>query len=164
MAKLKFKETQRYRHWEVIALLAILSLGTAIRLIVTLLSDHPKNEDGLLLGAFLLGSLLIALFYFLRLKLEVKVNRKGIKYSIYPWLSRKQKIKWEDVKSFELVDLPEPAALSGWSIQYGVLTHGCDMGNHRGISLGLRNGERYFLSIDDLEELEDILEKLFEEE
>lgn len=164
MAKLKFKETQRYRHWEVIALLAILTLGTAARLVVTALSGASGNDNNFFLGAFLLAGLLITLIYFLKVKMKVKVDDKGVKYSIYPWQNSKRKIKWEDVQNFEIVELPEQAALSGWTVQYGSRTRGWNMGNHRGLRIDLRNGEEYFLSIENLDDLEDILDKIFDHE
>ena len=161
MAKLKFKETQRYRHWEVIALLAILAVGTLIRLVTTIVSGGTENGSNLLLGIFLFISLLSILIYFLNVKMKVKVDDKGIKYSIYPWQKSKQKIKWEEVANFEIVELPEPAAMSGWSVQYGSRTRGWNMGNHRGLSLDLHNGEHYFLSIDRLDDLENTLARIF---
>jgi hypothetical protein len=163
MAKLKFKETQRYKHWEVIALLAILTLGTAIRLVVTTVSGEAGDNGNLFLGIFLLASLLLTLGYFLKVKMKVKVDTKGVKYSIYPWQKSKQKIKWEEVENFEIIELPEQAALSGWSVQYGSRTRGWNMGKNRGLQLNLRNGERYFLSIENLDDLENILEEIFEE-
>lgn len=162
MAKLKFKETQRYRHWEVIVLLAILTAGTAIRLVVTTFSGSSTGNNNFLLGIFLLVSLALILGYFLKVKMEVKVNRKGVKYSIYPWQTNKHKIKWEEVDSFEIVDLAEPAALSGWSVQYGSRMRGWNMGNHRGLRLYLHNGESYFLGIDNLDDLEHTLGEIFE--
>lgn len=161
MAKLKFKETQRYKHWEVIAILAILTLGTAFRLVATAISDTVSDDGNLMLGIFLLVSLVLMLVYFLKVKMKVKVNDKGVKYSIYPWQHSKQKIKWEDVSNFEIIELPEHAALSGWSIQYGSRLRGWNMGNPRGIRLDLRNGEHYFLSINNLDDLENILDKIF---
>ncbi len=162
MAKLKFKETQRYRHWEVIALLAILSLGTAVRLVVTTVSGEAASNGNLFLGIFLLASLVLTLAYFLKVRMKVKVDKKGVKYSIYPWQNSKQKIRWEEVENFEIVELPEQAALSGWSVQYGSRTRGWNMGKNRGLRLDLRNGEHYFLSIENLDDLEDILDEIFD--
>jgi len=121
MAKLKFKETQRFRHWEVIALLAILSLGTAIRLAVSAVSDASTDGSTILLGIFLLVSLLLTLTYFLKVKMKVRVDSKGIKYSIYPWNKNKHKIKWKDVENIEIIDSPEQAALSGWFVNTAVV-------------------------------------------
>lgn len=162
MAKLKFKETQRYRHWEVIALLAILTLGTAVRLIVTTVSGEAASNGNLFLGIFLLASLLLMLAYFIKVRMKVKVDKKGVKYSIYPWQKSKQKIKWEEVENFEIVEMPEQAALSGWSVQYGSRMRGWNMGNKRGLKLDLRNGDHYFLSINNLDDLENILDEIFE--
>lgn len=164
MAKIKFKETQRYRHWEVIALLAILTLGTAVRLTYTAIAGGQGTLSNLTLGAFLLVSLLIALVYLLKVKMKIKVNRKGIKYSIYPWQNSKRKIRWEEVDQFQIVDLPEQAALSGWNVQYGSTLRGWNMGKRRGIRIDLRNGEHYFLGVQNLDELEDTLEELFDQD
>lgn len=164
MAKSKFKETQRYQHWEVIALLAILSLGTAIRLVTTAISSTPGDINNLMLGVFLLVSMSLMLVYFLKVRMKVKVDDKGVKYSIYPWQKSKHKIKWEDVVNFEIINLSEQTALSGWTVQYGSRTRGWNMGNHRGLRLDLRNGENYFLSINNLEDLEDILDTIFKRE
>lgn len=164
MAKLKFKETQRYRHWEVIALLAILTLGTATRLVVTAVSGNTGTESNFFLGIILLVGLLVTLIYFLKVKMKVIVDNKGVKYSIYPWQHSKQKIKWKDVENVEIVELPEQAALSGWSVQYGSRARGWNMGNHRGLRIDLHNGEHYFLSIDNIDDLEDTLDKIFDRE
>lgn len=162
MAKIKFKETQRYRHWEVIALLAILTLGTVVRLTYTAVAGGQGESGNITMGAFLLVSLLVAMVYLLKVKMKVKVNRKGIKYSIYPWQHSTRKISWDEVDQFEIVDLPEQAAMSGWNVQYGSALRGWNMGNRRGIRIDLRNGEHYFLGVNDLDQLEDTLEELFE--
>ncbi|MCB0630705.1 MAG: hypothetical protein R2824_31665 [Saprospiraceae bacterium] len=164
MAKIKFKETQRYRHWEVIALLAILTLGTAIRLTYTAIVGGQGQLSNLTMGSLLLISLLVAMIYLLKVKMIVKVDKKGIKYSIYPWQNSKRRIHWEEVDQFEIVDLPEQAAMSGWNVQYGSSLRGWNMGNRRGIRIDLRNGEHYFLGVNDLDQLEDTLGELFEEE
>lgn len=156
MAKSKFKETQRYQHWEVIALLAILSMGTAIRIISTAFSADYATEN-VWAGILLLISLLLFLAFFVMFRMTVKVNAKGINYSMFPWSASRHKIKWKDVHSFEIVELPEQAAFSGWSVQYGTLTRGWNMGNRRGLRLDLHNGECHFLGINNIEALKKTL-------
>ena len=164
MAKLKFKETQRYQQWEVITLLALLSFGTAIRLGMTLISGGQSSSDNVLFGSLLLLSLLLMLAFFLKVRMKVKINAKGVNYSIFPWESNKQKIKWIDVASYELVNPPAQTAFSGWAVQYGCRTRGWNMGSGRGLRLHLQNGENYFLSIDNLHELEQTLEEIFDQQ
>lgn len=164
MAKIKFKETQRYRHWEVIALLAILTLGTATRLVYTAVAGSQGQFSSLTMGIFLLISLLVAMIYLLKVKMKIKVSEKGIKYSISPWQNSKRKIRWEEVDQFEIVDLPEQAALSGWNVQYGSTLRGWNMGNRRGMRIDLNNGEHYFLGVRNLDELEDTLDEIFDQD
>lgn len=164
MAKSKFKETQRFQNWGVLGLLAVLTLGTTIRLGASIISGAESQSHNIILGGLLLVSLLAILAYFIKVRMKVKVNEKGIKYSIYPWQSNKQKISWEEVKNYEIVDLPQQAALSGWAVQYGMHSRGWNMGSNRGLHLELRNGECYFLSIKNLDELEDTLEEIFEKQ
>ncbi len=157
MKNREFKETQRFRDWSVLLLLVFFIVGLLYRTFESLLEPGPVSPSIYLLFVFLLG---MVLFYFLSLRLFLKVDEKGVKYQFFPLHSGKHRIRWEEVKDFRVVQVSPDAAIAGWTVGFGPEKRFSVTGRRSGLKLDLRNGEQIFLGTRHPEQLKDALRKL----
>jgi hypothetical protein len=161
MAQLKYKETQRLRQWDLMALIGIVIVSGVFALIQVLLNG-PANRNILLLMA--LGILILSgVFYYLNsIQLIAKYNKKSIKLSMMPVGTVKRKIKWEDVITSEIVELPRE---SRWTIWNAQLTSLDKLVSNQGsicLHLKLKNNEEINIGCSNPQELKDFVDSLKE--
>ncbi|MDX1667269.1 MAG: hypothetical protein R3350_08570 [Saprospiraceae bacterium] len=156
----KFKETQRFRKWELFAVLAVLSGGALFRTVQILYTQGLSSPREIMIGLSALLVLGVSIYILSRLRATVKVGKKGITYKVEPWYPQKEKIKWKEIQSCKIIDLSPLASLSGWAVHFDSRERGFNFGNNKGVILRLQNGERYFLGIRDLETLKPILKEM----
>ncbi|HKK79109.1 MAG TPA: hypothetical protein VJ933_05740, partial [Phaeodactylibacter sp.] len=104
----------------------------------------PESQLILLKSVFFLLLLLGVLAYLLSIRLSVKVDEKKIKYQFFPLHYKKQKIYWEEVESYEIVNPPLPTQLSGWGVHFWERMF-C-VNRNAGLRLQLKDGQRIFIS------------------
>lgn len=155
--KIHHKETQRFRAWEIISLLALLIVLTLYRLYTTIGQTGVEQELFLLKASLILVTLGGLLTFLLSIRLVLKVDGNQIKYQYYPLHYRKQKIAWEDVEDYEVVDLPFTAQLNGWALHYGERIFSAN--RRAGLRLYLRDGQRLFISCKNPEALRKVLQQ-----
>ncbi|MBK9982526.1 MAG: hypothetical protein IPP15_08885 [Saprospiraceae bacterium] len=121
MAQIKYKETQRLRQWDLMLLIGTLITLGIMGLVQVLKSAEPNRN--LLLGMALVILILSGLFYYFNsIRLIARYNEKNIKLSMLPVGTVKRKIKWEDVASSEIVELPSESKLHEWNSMLSSLT------------------------------------------
>ncbi len=155
-----YKEEQRFRRWEVFALLALLLVGASYHFAELLLSGAYDNL--LLITQYLLITLMLtgALAYLSSIRLSLRIEEAGIRYQFYPLHYRKHRVKWEDIKSFEFIDTPFAAELSGWAVRMGTWERTFSVSGRTGISLNLKNGEQLFIGTQHPDELKAALDNI----
>lgn len=144
MSKKLFKEKQQFNGWEIIALVTLLMVGVAYKLISELV--QPSESFWLTLGLSigilsLLGGILK---YLLNLRLNIKVNKKHISFSMPPYQSGKEKIKWKDVAVCEVVKTPLLAQWHGGNINFNHEKR-YSFNGRNGVHIATKNGEKYFI-------------------
>lgn len=160
MSKTQFKEEQRFRRWEVFALLVVLMISASYHFVELYLSG--VYESYFLTLQYALITVIIAgpLAYLLSIRLILKIDEEGIKYQYFPWHYRKHKIKWEEIEHFEFINTPVLAELSGWAVRLGTWERMFSVSGRTGLSLSLKNGEQLFIGTKHPEELKDALARL----
>ncbi|MCB0557442.1 MAG: hypothetical protein H6573_10200 [Lewinellaceae bacterium] len=145
MNKTCYKEEQRFRRWEVFALLALLMIGASYHFIDLYLSGG--NDPLLLTLQYILIALILTgtLAYLWSIRLILKIDKEGIQYQFFPLHYRKHKIKWEEIENIEFIDTPLSAELSGWAVRLGTWERMFSVSGRTGLSLILKNGQQLFL-------------------
>lgn len=161
MAQIKYKETQRLRQWDIMVLLGSLIVLGVIGLIQVLMSSQP-NRNLLLITA--LGILILSgLFYYLNsIRLIARYNEKSIKLSMLPVGTVKRKIKWEDVVSSEIVELPSESRWDEWNTLFSSLTNLTSRSGNTCLHLTLKNNEEINIGCSDPKQLEEFVEQVKE--
>ncbi|MCB0572776.1 MAG: hypothetical protein KDC66_23570 [Phaeodactylibacter sp.] len=145
MNKTCYKEVQRFRRWEIIALLLFLLAGTTYHFFK--LNGESTYNQSLLALQYVLIVLFIggSLAYLISIRLVLKIDDKKIRYQFYPWHYRKHEVRWEEVDSCEVLDTPAAAELSGWSVRVGTWERSFTVSGRRGLLLSLKDGRQLFL-------------------
>lgn len=154
--KEKYKETQRSRKTEV-WILVVIFLGLVV---YNALRDLPYQQDtGKLAFTFTTYLVIILaavalLWYYNSIQFTLTINEKGIRYKYFPWHSRKERIKWEDIAAYELVKTPKWGAMSGWNVSYDLRETVYTCSGYNGLRIHLKNGRTIFLGTQHFDELE----------
>src|SRR5689334_11215489 len=121
MAQIKYKETQHLRQWDLMVLLGLLIIFGVIGLVQFMMTTQPNRNLLLImsLGILILSGLF---YYFNSIRLIARYNEKTIKLSMLPVGTVKRKIKWEDVATSEIVELPSESRLQEWNSLFSSLS------------------------------------------
>src|SRR4030095_11493806 len=161
MAQFKYKETQRLRRWDLMALLGVLIVLGVMGLVQVLSSTEPNRS--LLLIMALLTLLFSGLFYYFNsIRLITKYNEKSIKLSMLPIGTVKRKIKWEDVTTSEIVELPDESRLQEWNALFSSLSNVVSRHGNTCLQLKLKNNEEINIGCAHPEQLEQFVQQIKE--
>lgn len=160
MAKKIFRENQRYQRWELVTMIAVLIIGLSYRLFD--LQFISGAEDSIPVWNYVLPLLLLitALYFILSLKLSVRITDKHISFKLFPWERKPQKIKWENVAEYNIVETPEPAQWSGWNVNFSQEKMYSVCGR-TGLKLTTTDGEEIFIGSRRLGKLKKAIKKAF---
>jgi len=158
--KIKYKEEQKFTQWWLWLILIgigiIVILGLYKQLIVgEKLGNNPMSDLGLLItSVFVFG--LIAMFWFMRLKTEIDQNE--IRMHFFPFI--KKRVNWKTIKRAEVVNY---GFVGGWGIRLGT-KYGTvyNTKGNKGLAIELLNGKKFLIGTQREDELNKILEKVFE--
>ena len=145
MSKAIYKEVQRFRRWEVFALLAFILLASTYHLLERAWNNSFDHHYLLLQYALIFLLAGGALAYLLSIRLFLKIDDKKIKYQFYPLHYHKQEVEWEEVEECKVVDMPISAELSGWSVRIGTGERSFSVSGRRGLMLYLKDKRQLFI-------------------
>ena len=160
MSKTCYKEEQRFRRWEVFALLAMLMIGASYHFIDLYLSGG--YDLFLLTLQYALVAIILtgALAYLWSIRLVLKIDKESIQYQFFPLHYRKHKLKWEEIEHLEFIEMPVSAELSGWAVRLGTWERMFSVSGRTGLSLSLKNGQQLFIGTQHPEELKAALDRI----
>ena len=149
------KEIQRFRRWEILLPLLLLMGFTIYNIYESMMLPDFRPEAYFWKGVLALLLLGGTLAYLLSIRLLVKVDPEKIKFQYFPVHRKKQKIYWDDVEHFEVLNLPLSVQLSGWGVHVGERMFCVKPGS--GIRLYLKDGQKIFISCKDPEAVAQIM-------
>ena len=160
MSKTCYKEEQRFRRWEVFALLAMLMIGASYHFIDLYLSGG--YDLFLLTLQYALVAIILtgALVYLWSIRLVLKIDKESIQYQFFFLHYRKHKLKWEEIEHLEFIEMPVSAELSGWAVRLGTWERMFSVSGRTGLSLSLKNGQQLFIGTQHPEELKAALDRI----
>ena len=144
MSKKLFKEKQQFKGLEIIVLITFLMVGVAYKLVSELL--QPSSAFWLTIGLSIgiLTILGVALKYVLNLRLKIIVNKNHISFSMPPLQKGKEKIKWEDVTTCEIIKTPLLAQWHGGNINFNN-EKSYTFNGRNGVHIATKNGKAFFI-------------------
>ena len=159
MAQLKYKDEQRLRRWDLMAVIGGL-IVTGVVILIQVVRNGQPNRNFLLVLA--LGVLILSgLFYYLNtLRLIAKYNEKSIKLSMMPIGTVKRKIKWEDVATSEIMDSPKESRWNEWSNQLASLDKVVSGKTNSCLHLKLKNNEEINIGCSNPQALKDFVDSV----
>jgi hypothetical protein len=161
MAQIKYKETQRLRQWDLMVLMALLIIFGITGLIQVLKSSEPNRNLilGLSLGILIMSGLF---YYFNSIRVIARYNEKNIKLSMLPVGTVKRKIKWEDVATSEIVELPSESKLHEWNSLFSSLTKVTSRHGNTCLHLTMKDNEEINIGCSNPKQLEQFVQNVKE--
>jgi len=152
MAKKLFKENQRFKNLEIIIIICLLVAGILNKLLGEVFAPTSNFGLTITLSFLLLGLLSSALYYLYKLRLKVAVNKKHISFSMPPLQKRKEKIKWKNVATCEIIQTPLMAQWHGGNIAFNHEKR-FSLNGRNGVRITTKEGTQYFIGSKNLVEL-----------
>lgn len=148
----QFDEQQRFHGWLLIALIVVLMLGIAYRIVEQ--AELQSVSGGLNLSSLILFEILLgaALAYLLALRVNIHADSRSIQVSKGPLAKERLEINWNDVAVCEIVQTPVLAQWSGANVNLEHEKRYSTCGRN-GLHLVTRNGESVFIGSRKLDEL-----------
>lgn len=150
-----FKEKQVYPFWVVISIAIILGMSPFI-LIDVMEETHYFNKAMFVSSAI---ALLIA-FFFLIIRLKVRIDQYEIRIIFIPFIWRERIIKWSDVKKVEVRKSKSIREFGGWGYRIGKGKRAYTIYGHWGMDITLNNEMHRFIGTQKKCELDAFLKKV----
>jgi len=159
MAQIKYKEEQRLRRWDILAVIGVMILGGLVTLIQVVVNGNPSRN--LLLFTALGILILSGLFYYLNtVRLIAKYTDKSIKLSMMPVGTVKRKIRWSDVLESEIVESPKESRLTEWTNQIASFDKVVSGKTDTCLHLKLKNNEEISIGCNNPAELKEFVQQV----
>lgn len=153
-----FKERQNFNDWLVFMLLGAGFIGAMYGFIKTIaFQDYQLSDLFIYLG--IAAVMAISYWGLKRLQLKVSVNKKRIKYKLFPFHKEAQKIRWDEIASCEVVKTPKAAQWHGGNISYGRESL-ISLTGRNGLSIETKKGKRIFIGCKEVDDLRISLDHL----
>jgi len=153
MSNVLFKEKQRYKDKITIAILVIIALGTLLGALNFITGPDYSIVKCMTLILIAFSTILI-IWWLRKLKLQVAISEKHIKYKMTPFHVKKQKIPWKDVEKCELVKTCAAAQWSGGNITFNHEKR-ITLTGRNGLALQTKQGKNYFIGFQNMDGLQD---------
>lgn len=157
-----FKEEQTYRGTWVMYLVLMLEIPTLILVSVVVLSSESDKQEGVfaLFGIFIIMALAMGLLF--NIKLETRIDEKGIQYKYFPFIKwkhiEKSQIREASVQSFSpLTDH------GGWGIKGNRTTKAFTVMGDTGLLIDLGEKKKVLIGTQKPKELKEFIENWMED-
>lgn len=156
MSKIFFKEKQAYNSKRDLIILGAIDLIIVAKAIIFISSGNYYNASFLLVIASMIGA---SIWWLTRLKMNVTISDKNIKFKIYPLHDDKLSISWKEVEKCEIVETSEAAQWAGGNITFNQEKRFSFTGRN-GLAIKTKKGDYYFIGCRQIGELQTALRKM----
>lgn len=149
MNQVLFKEEQQFRQWWNLLIVITASVSGIVFSIYALyqqiivgkqIGNEPAPNAVL---AILIVFLLIFLWFYLRLKLEVWIDNQGVHYRFFPLIFRERIISVHEIKKYEIRKYSAIRDYGGWGIKKSFRWgRAYNVSGNVGLQLYLTNGKK----------------------
>lgn len=157
-----FKEEQTYRGTWLIYLVVMLELPTLVIVGVLAFTDESNKQEGIIALAAVFCVMALVMGLLLNIKLETRIDEKGIHYKYFPFfkwrLIEKSQIRQAKVESFNpLMDH------GGWGIKGNKTTKAYTVIGDAGLSIDLGEKKKILIGTQKPKELREFIENWMED-
>lgn len=149
MNRTLFKEEQQFRQWwNLLLVLASVVSGIGFSIYALyqqlILGKQVGNEPAPnAVMAILIVFLLLFLWFYLRLKLEVWIDNQGIHYRFFPLIFKERIISFAEIKKYEIRKYSPLLDYGGWGIKKSIRWgRAYNVSGNAGLQLYLNNGKK----------------------
>jgi len=152
MNRALFKEEQQFRQWWNLLIVIASSVSGIVFSIYALyqqlvvgkqVGDEPAPNAVL---AILIVFLLFFLWFYLRLKLEVWIDKLGIHYRFFPLIFKERIISFAEIKKYEIRKYSPLGDYGGWGVKKSIRWgRAYNVSGNTGLQLYLNNGKKVLL-------------------
>ncbi|MFK7935200.1 MAG: hypothetical protein AB8G22_16935 [Saprospiraceae bacterium] len=158
MAKIIFKEKQRFSDRIILIALFIISLTSLLSALKHVSAPTANYANSIfLLVMFIVAS--VSLWWLTRLKLKVAISEDKINYKMSPVHSKKQSILWSKVKKCEIIRTSEAAQWSGGNITFNNEKR-ISLTGRNGLAITTKDGKHYFIGCKNIDGMQQALQKV----
>ena len=156
--KKQFTETQKFTQWWLWLILISIGILPVVGIYKQLylgepMGDKPMSDEGLIVF-FVFVFALIAFFWMIQLR--TKITQQDIKINFFPLTKRA--VKWSEVEKAQIVNY---GFVGGWGIRfwtnYGTVYN---IKGKMGLALELKNGKKFLIGSQKIDELKAFLDSL----
>ena len=135
-----FKEKQVYPFWVVISIAIILGMSPFI--LIDIMEETNYFNKAMFISS---AVALLTAFFFLLIRLKVRIDQYEIRILFIPFIWRNRIIKWSDVKKVEVRKSKSIREFGGWGYRVGKGKRAYTIYGHWGLDITLNNDNHRFV-------------------
>lgn len=159
-----FKEEQTYRGTWVMYLVLMLEIPTLVLVAVIALNSNTDTDkaEGLIALAVVFTIITLVMALIFNLKLETRIDEKGIHYRYFPFIGWRNVLKHQ-IHSAEVISFNPLSDHGGWGIKGNRTTKAYTVLGDKGLSLDLNEKKKIVIGTQKSQELKEFIENWLED-
>lgn len=159
MAKILFKEEQRFTQWWLWLLLIGIGVIPLFGIYNQLIlgedfGDNPMSDMGLVLFSIFIYLMILL---FLSIKLKTVISTNEIYFRFNPFLTKK--VKRDEISSLQIVNY---GFVGGWGIRHSSKFGSVyNIGGNKGLAVKLKSGKKFLIGTQNSIELEAVIKEFY---
>ena len=165
MAKIYFKEEQKFNQWWIWLLIAVCCGIWIWQFVQQIIMGKPFGNNPMSdLGVILTGIFpILVLLLFRLLKLETLIDEEGIKCRFMPFQRKYKTFLPLDIAKYEVKKYNPLMEYGGWGIRYGRKGTAYNVRGNMGLYLELKNKKNFLIGTQTPDSLRYAMEKMIKE-
>ena len=165
MAKIYFKEEQKFNQWWIWLLIAVCCGIWIWQFVQQIIMGKPFGNNPMSdLGVILTGIFpILVLLLFRLLKLETLIDEEGIKCRFMPFQRKYKTFLPLDIAKYEVKKYNPLMEYGGWGIRYGRKGTAYNVRGNMGLYLELKNKKNFLIGTQTPDSLRYAMEKMIRE-
>ncbi len=159
--KKRFKEKQYFSDRMTYIFLGSVLIASIIGLVKSAFFQAGSTANMIMCLAIAI-SCIVGLLWFQRLRLNLSINSKRIKYKFFPLHKKAKRILWEDVESCRIVRTSGISQWYGGNVRFAKEAW-YSLTGRNGLSIRTKDGKHLFIGCNDIDQLAFSLEGLLDE-
>jgi hypothetical protein len=162
---MEFNERQYFRKWWFLLILVLVMGGAIYGMVQQVIFDQPFGNNPMSNSGFIVLMLLLVFLFgsILMMRLETKIDDKGIRFGFYPFQSKGKFYAWNEIADISVVKYNPLIDYGGWGWRISLTGQGqaYNVSGNKGIVVVLKNGKKRLVGTQRPEEARIIIDYHF---